>query len=45
MLETEELEFEVYRENTIGYRHPFVTPYGIQPLRYADWAASGQRGP
>ncbi|MGG3452644.1 aminotransferase class V-fold PLP-dependent enzyme [Paenibacillus rhizolycopersici] len=42
MLETEELEFEVYRENTIGYRHPFVTPYGIQTLRYADWAASGR---
>ncbi|EES74522.1 aminotransferase, class V [Paenibacillus sp. oral taxon 786 str. D14] len=42
MLEIEELEFEVYRKNTIGYRHPFVTPYGTQTLLYADWAASGR---
>ncbi|WP_059041478.1 aminotransferase class V-fold PLP-dependent enzyme [Paenibacillus rubinfantis] len=42
MLETEELEFEVYRENTIGYRHRYVTPYGTQTLLYADWAASGR---
>lgn len=42
MQEIEELEFEVYRKNTIGYRHRYVTPYGTQTLLYADWAASGR---
>lgn len=42
MLETEAMEFKIYRENTIGYRHRFVTPYGTQTLLYADWAASGR---
>ncbi|MGG6311407.1 aminotransferase class V-fold PLP-dependent enzyme [Paenibacillus macerans] len=40
--EDEEEAFRLYRENTIGYFHRFVTPYGTQTLLYADWAASGR---
>lgn len=38
----EENEFHFYRENTIGYRQSFISPYGRQRLLYADWAASGR---
>ena len=41
-IHAEENEFHFYRENTIGYRHSFSSPYGNQKLLYADWAASGR---
>lgn len=34
--------FAVFREHTIGNRHMISTPYGRQPLLYADWTASGR---
>lgn len=34
--------FETFREHTIGIRHQITTPYGRQPLLYADWTASGR---
>ncbi|RCX17766.1 selenocysteine lyase/cysteine desulfurase [Fontibacillus phaseoli] len=34
--------FKRYRENIIGNRHTFASPYGKKPLVYADWAASGR---
>ncbi len=34
--------FERVRENIIGYRHFFASPYGKMPIIYADWAASGR---
>ena len=34
--------FEPFREHTIGIRHHIHTPYGRQPLLYADWTASGR---
>lgn len=34
--------FRRYRENTVGYRQFFISPYGKMPLVYADWAASGR---
>lgn len=34
--------FETFREHTIGIRHHITTPYGRQPLLYADWTASGR---
>ncbi|WP_042192642.1 aminotransferase class V-fold PLP-dependent enzyme [Paenibacillus sp. FSL H7-0737] len=34
--------FEIFREHTIGIRHQITTPYGRQPLLYADWTASGR---
>lgn len=34
--------FEPYRDNVIGYRHTFETPFGLKQLLYADWTASGR---
>lgn len=34
--------FRPFRENTIGVRLNFDTPYGKKPLLYADWTASGR---
>ncbi|MCE3203810.1 aminotransferase class V-fold PLP-dependent enzyme [Paenibacillus sonchi] len=34
--------FAAFREHTIGGRHVISTPYGRQPLLYADWTASGR---
>lgn len=34
--------FRPFRENTIGARLNFETPYGKKPLLYADWTASGR---
>lgn len=34
--------FESFREHTIGVGHYINTPYGRQPLLYADWTASGR---
>ncbi|MDQ0192311.1 aminotransferase class V-fold PLP-dependent enzyme [Paenibacillus wynnii] len=34
--------FRTFREHTIGIRHQITTPYGRQPLLYADWTASGR---
>ncbi|WP_379156853.1 aminotransferase class V-fold PLP-dependent enzyme [Paenibacillus sp. sgz5001063] len=34
--------FAAFREHTIGSRHVISTPYGRQPLLYADWTASGR---
>lgn len=34
--------FEPFREHTIGIGHHITTPYGKQPLLYADWTASGR---
>ncbi|NNE45191.1 MAG: aminotransferase class V-fold PLP-dependent enzyme [Rhodothermales bacterium] len=37
-----EKHFEPFRLNTIGHGSHFVTPFGRQPLVYADWIASGR---
>ncbi len=34
--------FKPFRENIIGVNHRFTSPYGEQPLVYADWTASGR---
>jgi selenocysteine lyase/cysteine desulfurase len=34
--------FQLYRENIIGIDQKFESPYGIQPIVYADWIASGR---
>lgn len=34
--------FKKYRENTIGYKAEIETPFGLKPLVYADWVASGR---
>jgi selenocysteine lyase/cysteine desulfurase len=34
--------FKTFRENTVGFDHHFLTPYGKVPLVYADWIASGR---
>jgi selenocysteine lyase/cysteine desulfurase len=34
--------FEQFRENIIGQKATFRTPFGEQPLIYADWIASGR---
>jgi selenocysteine lyase/cysteine desulfurase len=34
--------FSWFRENTIGYNHVFLTPYGDKRMVYADWTASGR---
>lgn len=34
--------FTAFRENVIGNRHAFTTPYGKQHIVYADWTASGR---
>ncbi|OZQ78863.1 selenocysteine lyase [Paenibacillus odorifer] len=34
--------FDTFRGHTIGIRHQITTPYGRQPLLYADWTASGR---
>jgi selenocysteine lyase/cysteine desulfurase len=41
---TAELEsyFEPFRMNTVGFHHPFQTPYGEMKIIYADWTASGR---
>ncbi|MCY0889037.1 MAG: aminotransferase class V-fold PLP-dependent enzyme [Alicyclobacillaceae bacterium] len=37
-----ERRFQAIREQTIGYDATLETPYGIKPLLYADWTASGR---
>lgn len=39
---TLEQYFAPYRAKVIGARQSFETPYGIKPLIYADWTASGR---
>ena len=34
--------FRGFRENTVGFDAFFESPYGRQPLVYADWTASGR---
>jgi selenocysteine lyase/cysteine desulfurase len=34
--------FTPFRENIIGYKAEFNTPYGKKPVVYADWIASGR---
>ena len=34
--------FRAFRENTVGFDAFFQSPYGRQPLVYADWTASGR---
>ncbi len=34
--------FSHFREQVVGYNERFITPYGEQPLIYADWTASGR---
>jgi selenocysteine lyase/cysteine desulfurase len=34
--------FRIFRENTVGYGHHYMTPYGRQRMLYADWIASGR---
>jgi len=34
--------FEVYRNNTIGINHSYLTPFGKKEIIYADWIASGR---
>jgi selenocysteine lyase/cysteine desulfurase len=34
--------FDKYRNNTIGNKFAFTSPYGKQKLIYADWIASGR---
>lgn len=34
--------FERFRKHVIGIDTHFLTPYGIKPLVYADWTASGR---
>ncbi len=43
-LMTSELEsyFDAFREQIIGFNTHFQSPYGIQPIIYADWIASGR---
>ncbi|GAB5466358.1 MAG: aminotransferase class V-fold PLP-dependent enzyme [Candidatus Kapaibacteriales bacterium] len=35
-------DFNHYRINIIGYDAEYQTPYGVKPLIYADWTASGR---
>lgn len=37
-----ETYFSQFREKTIGWNHSIHTPFGIKPLIYADWIASGR---
>ena len=37
-----ENHFKQFRENTIGYQHTIITPFGEKSLIYADWIASGR---
>ena len=43
-MENSELEeyFDRFRRNTIGYDLDYQSPYGLKPLIYADWIASGR---
>jgi len=34
--------FKPFRENTIGYKQTFKSPYGEKKIVYADWIASGR---
>lgn len=34
--------FRPFRDNIVGIHHQIRTPYGIKPLVYADWIASGR---
>jgi selenocysteine lyase/cysteine desulfurase len=37
-----EKHFIPFREKTIGFDATITTPYGVKPLVYADWIASGR---
>ncbi len=34
--------FKPFRENIVGYKQHFTSPYGEQRIVYADWTASGR---
>ena len=34
--------FQPFREHIVGIDHTFESPYGVQPLVYTDWTASGR---
>jgi selenocysteine lyase/cysteine desulfurase len=34
--------FKVFRENTIGYKQRYQSPYGQKTMLYADWMGSGR---
>src|SRR4051812_10251093 len=34
--------FSVFRDNIIGNRQPFTSPFGTKEIIYADWTASGR---
>lgn len=37
-----ETYFDKYRRNTIGWNETYKTNYGVKPMIYADWIASGR---
>jgi len=37
-----EAYFAPFRDKTIGSTHTFTSPYGVKPIIYADWIASGR---
>ena len=37
-----EAAFEPFRRHTVGIDATFETPYGVKPIVYADWIASGR---
>lgn len=37
-----EAYFQKFRENIVGYKKEFDSPYGKQIIHYADWIASGR---
>lgn len=36
------LQFDILRKNTVGSSEQIQTPFGLKPLVYADWIASGR---
>jgi selenocysteine lyase/cysteine desulfurase len=41
-METLEGYFYPFRDDIVGLRQTFHSPYGVQPIIYSDWAASGR---
>lgn len=42
MISKLEKHFAEFRKNIIGINHEIKTPFGLKPLVYADWTASGR---